>query len=500
LDTLERVPPHSLEAEASVLGAILLDNEAAHYVAQILRPEHLYSPRNRLIYKVILDLLAEGKPADPVLIREELSKRGELEKAGGAAYLLTLTESVPSIANVEQYAKIVRDKALGRGLIQVCVEIVDDAYAGEGSTEALLDRAERKFFEAVERRVSSPISGLKDLITEALEKLEAEKPSMGIETHLVDMDQRLFGLHPSELIILAARPSMGKSSLATTIVRNVGIRGSSAVALFSLEVSKGQVAQNMLCAEARVDNDRLRRHLLERDERLRIRDAACELAEANIFIDDTATLSTMELRAKARRLKLQHDIKLIVIDYLQLMDSGVVKDESRQLAISTISRSLKSLARELNVPVIALSQLSRQVEAREGHIPRLSDLRESGSLEQDADVVLLLYREAYYAFEKQERDKRQSESRYTDDEDGGAGGGGPPSRSGRNRGFGGGGGGGGAAASGAARAPAVLDPDFLTTAKVIIAKNRHGPTGDVKLRFFGQFLSFDNHAPMDYGH
>ncbi len=486
MDTLERVPPHNPEAEASVLGAVLLEPEAAQYVAHALRPEHFYFPRHRLIFQVVLDLLAEQKPVDPVLIRDELKRRGQLEAAGGPGAIAALTDGVPSAANAEQYAKIVRDKSLARSLIQVCSEIVSDAYADTSTTEQLLDRSERKFLEAVERRVSTPVSGLKEILTEALERLEAGRPELGLETQLVDLDQKLFGLHPAELVILAARPSMGKSSLATTIVRNVAVKGGRAVALFSLEVAKSQVVQNMICAQARVDSDRVRRHALDREERLRIRDAVCDLAEAGerVFIDDTPTLSVLELRAKARRLKVKNDIQLIVLDYLQLMETGM-KDESRQLAISTISRGLKSLARELDVPVIALSQLSRQVEAREGHVPRLSDLRESGSLEQDADVVLLLYREAYYAFEKAQRDRRFAESGYQEEDEGMAPGAGPK-RGGR----------GPAAPAAPSRA---LDQDFLTTAKVIVAKNRHGPTGDVRLRFFGQYLCFDNYAPMDMG-
>lgn len=440
MDLLERVPPQNLEAEASVLGAILLDNEAAWSVARFLKAEHFYKTAHRTIYATILELIEARKPVDLVILKDELGRKGQLEAAGGPAYLAQLVETVPTAANAEHYAKLVRDRALLRGLIATATEIVRDAYQADGPAERLIDAAEKKFFEATGRRVESTSFEIRDILIEEMNRIEAGQSMRGLMSHLVDLDRLTNGFKPAELVILAARPSMGKTSLCTTILRNIATQDRVPVAFFSLEMSRSQVAQNMLCQHARVDSFKMRQGRLERHELQTLGRRAGELAEAPIFIDDASGMSIMELRAKARLLKLRHKIALIAVDYLQLMETGEGRrEESRQQEISQISRGLKQLARELDVPVIALSQLSRAVESRDGNRPRLSDLRESGSIEQDADMVLMLYREAYYKPEKLE---------------------------------------------------------IANKAEVIVAKNRNGPTGSAELYFHREYTRFDN-GPND---
>jgi replicative DNA helicase len=440
LDLLDRVPPQNLEAEASVLGAILLDNDAAWAVARFLRPEHFYKQANRTIYATALELIEARKPVDLVIMKDELGRRGLLEAVGGARYLAELVELVPSAANAEYYGRLVRERALLRGLIATVTEIARDAYQSELPVEQTIDLAEKKFFEATSRRVERTSYEIREILVEEMNRIESGAPMKGLMTHLVDLDAITNGLKPAEFVVLAARPSMGKTSLATTIIRNVAMRDRVPVAFFSLEMSRSQVTQNMLCQHARIDSFKMRQGRLDRQELATLGRRAGELAEAPIYIDDSSGMSVMELRAKARLLKLRQKIGLIVIDYLQLMEpSGTSREENRQQEISQISRGLKQLARELDVPVLALSQLSRAVEAREGHKPRLSDLRESGSIEQDADMVLFLYREHYYKPEKKELENK---------------------------------------------------------AEVIVAKNRNGPTGSVELYFQKTYTRFDN-GPND---
>jgi replicative DNA helicase len=438
VDLLDRMPPQNLEAESSVLGAILLDNEAAWTVARFLKAEHFYKAANQTIYATILELVEARKPVDPVILKDELIRKGALEAIGGPAYIAELLEAVPSAANAEYYARVVRDKALLRSLISTATEIVRDAYRADAPADEIADQAEKRFFESIERRVESASFEIRDILLEEMSRIEAGTPMSGLMSRLTTLDELTNGFKPSELIILAARPSMGKTSLATTIIRNVAYHDRVPVAFFSLEMSKSQVAQNMLCQHARIDSFKMRQGRLDRNEQATLGRRAGELAEAPIFIDDTSGMSIMELRAKSRLLKARKGIGLIVIDYLQLMESsGGRRDENRQQEISQISRGLKQLARELDVPVIALSQLSRAVESREGNRPKLSDLRESGSIEQDADVVLMLYREAYYKPEKVE---------------------------------------------------------IQNKAEVIVAKNRNGPTGTAELYFQRTYTRFDNLA------
>jgi replicative DNA helicase len=358
---------------------------------------------------------------------------------GGAEYLKDLVDAVPSAANAEYYARLVHEKYLLRSLIQVATSVARDAYEASGPAAVAIDRAEKRFFEVTAKRVADTATDLKTLLHEEFDRIDQGASMKGVMTNLHDLDQITNGFRPAELIVLAARPSMGKTSLATTFIRNVAIFQRIPVAFYSLEMSKSQVAQNMLCGQARVDSFRLRQGRLDRSDMERLRDGAAELAEAQIFIDDASSVSIMELRAKARMLKLRHKIGMIVVDYLQLMEGekGGSKDENRAQEISQISRGLKQLSRELDLPVIALSQLNRGVEQREGHKPRLSDLRESGSIEQDADMVLMLYREAYYK-------------------------------------------------------PEVTDPKIMNRATVIVNKNRNGPVGEIDLFFHREYTRFDN--------
>lgn len=440
-DLIDRVPPQNLEAEASVIGAILIDNDAAWVALQTLRAEHFYKSANERIFSAIVDLTRDRKPIDLVILRDELERRDELEGIGGTSYLRELVEVVPTARNIEHYAQLVHEKALLRSLIRVSTEIVHDAYQSAERAPVILDEAEARFFQVTGERVTSTVHDIETLMHEAFQKIDAGKPMTGLKCHLVDLDLKTNGLKPAELTILAARPSMGKTSLATTIMRNIAVQNRVGVAFYSLEMSADQVAQNLLCSHARVDSFRMRRGMLDQSEILRLQEAAGELADAPFYIDDATGMSVLELRAKARQLKQRHDIGLVVIDYLQLMEGDRTsgRSEGRQQEISQISRGLKALARELAVPVVALSQLSRAVEQREGHRPRLSDLRESGSLEQDADMVWLLFREAYYKPDKLE---------------------------------------------------------VQNTAELIVAKNRNGPVGSVPLFFHKEYTRFDN-GPAD---
>jgi len=438
-DFLDRIPPQNLEAEACVLGSILLDNEAAWLVAQFLKPEHFYKAANRTIFEVALTLAQDRKPVDVVILRDELSKKGALEATGGPEYLKELVEAVPSAANAEYYAKLVHERYLLRSLIQVATAVARDAYDASGPAAGVIDRAEKKFFEVTAKRVQDTATDIKSLLHEEFDRIEQGASMKGVMTNLTDLDQVTNGFRPEELIILAARPSMGKTSLATSIIRNITIYHRVPTVFYSLEMSKSQVTQNMLCGQARVDSFRMRQGRLDQRDLGRLRDGAAELAEAPIFIDDASSVSIMELRAKARMMKMRHNIGMIVIDYLQLMEGekGGSKEENRAQEISQISRGLKQLARELACPVIALAQLNRGVEQREGHKPRLSDLRESGSIEQDADMVLMLYREAYYK-------------------------------------------------------PNDTDPKIQNGATIVVAKNRNGPVGEVNLYFHKEYTRFDN--------
>jgi replicative DNA helicase len=395
-----RVPPQNLDAEESVLGAILLDNTAIDRVTGLLQPEDFYRENHRKIFRAIQTLADRSEPADLVTLGELLRTRGELVDVGGAAYLAELAERVPTAANVTHYARMVRDKAVLRNLIATATSIAERGFAGHDVKE-LLDRAEQEIFALSDREVRPAFVQLDNLLSstfELIERLHERKQSItGVPTGYKKLDELTAGLQPSDLVIVAGRPSMGKTALCMNIAEHAALQGDVGVAIFSLEMSKEQLAMRMLCSQAHVDLKRVRTGHVQLAEFKDLANAASRLSEAKIFIDDTPAMSVLELRAKARRLARNPaaHLGLVIVDYLQLMRSSEGKD-SREQEISEISRSLKALAKELNVPVLALSQLNRQVESRKPPKPRLSDLRESGAIEQDADVIAFIYREEVY--------------------------------------------------------------------------------------------------------
>jgi replicative DNA helicase len=436
---LHKLPPQHIEAEQCVLGAILLENDALLKALEILKPQNFYRDAHRKIFDAILALFERSEPIDLLTVSEVLRRRNQLEDIGGATYLATLLEAVPTAANIRYHARMVRETAILRSLINVATEVIAECYEHTDDVEELLDRAERMIFEISEQRVNAAFANLKDLLKDSIrytEQLyERHELITGLPTGFRDFDQLTAGLQPSDLIILAARPGMGKTAFALNIARNVGMRvreAREAVAVFSLEMSKEQLAMRMLCAEARIDSSRLRRGYLDKSEWGRLVNAANDLSEMPVFIDDSPNLTVLDLRAKSRRLQAEHGLGLVIIDYLQLL-RGRGRVESRQQEISEISRSLKALAKELRVPVIALSQLSRAVEQRGDRIPQLADLRESGAIEQDADLIVFIYREEIY--NKDTKDKG--------------------------------------------------------IAKLIVGKQRNGPTGDIELAFLREYARFE---------
>lgn len=436
--TVERVPPHNLEAEMAVLGSILLDNECLGDILNILEPDSFYSKANQTIYKILIELFDSRKNVDLVILREELLKRGLLEQVGGMGYLASILEVVPSAANVEHYAEIVRQKAILRRLITVSNEIQKGAYESTQEVPLLLDRAEKLIFEVAERDTrgtTMPISTLLHKTFERIDRIHERKGRLtGIGSGFYELDDMTCGFQNGEMIILAARPSVGKTTMALNIAEYVGVELHLPVAIFSLEMSAQQVAQNMLCSRARVNAHMVRRGRMSESDGSRLSIAVGKLSEAPIFIDESPGITTLQLRTKARRLKAQYDLKLLIIDYVQLIESeSFRRSDNRQTEIADISRGIKALARELDIPIIAISQLNRQVEERDDHRPRMSDLRESGALEQDADVVLLLHRACFF-----------------------------------NK---------------------AADPSEAT---LIVAKQRNGPTGEVELRFLPEYMRFVN--------
>ena len=398
----ERMPPQNIEAEQSVLGAMMLDTEAVAKVEEMLLPQDFYRESHKVVYKAILELTEKNEAVDIVTVTEVLRRESKLEDVGGISYITYLANTIPTAANVVYHARIVEEKSLLRKLVTAATEIAGMGYEANEDVLAILDQAEKKVMSVAKHRTGQDFSPIKEIVHDAfgrIEKLyETRGGITGLATGFKDFDRLTAGLQPSDLILLAARPSMGKTALVLNIAQNIAIREKKAVAFFSLEMSKEQLVQRMLCAEAPIDSQRLRVGELEDNDWRKLVNAADRLSQCNIFIDDTPGMTVMEMRGKARRLKREYDIQLLVIDYLQLMQgaTGSSKSENRQQEISEISRSLKALARELSVPVIALSQLSRGVESRQIKKPMLSDLRESGSLEQDADIVAFLYREDYY--------------------------------------------------------------------------------------------------------
>jgi replicative DNA helicase len=436
---VSRVPPHSLEAETSVLGAILLNNEVLSRVADVLDREDFYRTGHRLLYETMIDLSEKGSPIDLVTATEALRQRSLLDKAGGAAYLSGLTSQVPSAENAEHYARIVRDKATLRKLIWVSTEIAGEGYDADSEVADYLDRAEKAIFEITARNIRKPFASVRDILRDTFARIEElyERKDLvtGVPTGYHELDQLTAGLQRADLVIVAGRPGMGKTSFVLNVSQYAAIEARIPVAFFSLEMSKEQLVMRLLCSEARVDSHRLRRGMLRDSDWPKLTRAAGALADAPIFIDDTAGISTLEVRAKARRLKSEADVGLIVVDYLQLMRARGSYD-IREQEISEISRSLKALAKELNVPVVALSQLNRGVESRADKRPMISDLRESGAIEQDADVIMFIYRDEVYNKESPDRG----------------------------------------------------------IAEIIVGKQRNGPTDSIKLAFLSEFTTFENLA------
>lgn len=432
-----KVPPQNLEAEMAVLGSMLIEEEAIPLALELIDEVCFYKEAHSQIFSAIVNLFNGQRSVDLITISDELKRKNLLEAIGGISYLTGLTETVPTAANVQHYARIVKEKAVLRLLINNSTQIVSECFDSKGNVDELVDRAEKLIFEISDRKIEGGYIPLKEIIKDSIETIDnlyqKKGHVTGLATGFADFDYQTAGLQNSDLIVIAGRPSMGKSALAISIAEHAGVVEKIPVGFFSLEMSKEQLVQRLLCSHAKVDTHKVRSGFLAPADWPRLTSAAGKLSDAPIFIDDTPAISALELRAKARRLKSHHDIKLIVLDYLQLM-RGSVRSENRQQEISEISRSLKALARELSIPIIAISQLSRAVEARQDHRPQLSDLRESGAIEQDADVVILLLREEYY---------------YPTEE---------------NKGI----------------------------AEVIIAKQRNGPVGSIKLAFLKEFMRFEN--------
>ncbi|HJX60292.1 MAG TPA: replicative DNA helicase, partial [Thermodesulfobacteriota bacterium] len=394
-----KLPPQNVEAEQSVLGGILIENDAINKVLEILTPEDFYRDAHRRIYNALINLSARDEPADLITLTNELRNIDQLDAAGGASYITSLIDSVPTAANIEYYARIVKEKSILRQLIQTSTEIITESYQDRSDVESFLDEAERSIFQISENRVRPSFYPIRDIVKQSFKTLERlyEKKELvtGVPSGFKELDQMTAGFQPSDLIIVAGRPSMGKTAFCLNVVQYAAIEKRTPVAVFSLEMSKEQLVIRLLCSEAHVEGTRLRTGFLSEGDWPRLTIAAGNLSDAPIFIDDTAALSILELRAKARRLKADQGLGMVIIDYLQLM-RGRTRVESRQQEISEISRSLKAVAKELNIPVIAVSQLSRKTEERTGMRPQLSDLRESGAIEQDADLILFLYRDEVY--------------------------------------------------------------------------------------------------------
>jgi replicative DNA helicase len=438
----ERPLPHNLEAERCVLGAILLDNEAFNRAAELLDARDFFRDAHRRIFDKMVALTERGQAIDVVTLKDELLRSGELDEVGGPAYIASLVDGVPRSANVESYARIVKEKSTLRSLIHSANRIAAQAYEADRDAELLLDEAERAIFEIAEHRIREGFVPLRDLVQSSfstIERLHERKGLVtGVPTGFKDLDDLTSGFQPSDLVIIAARPSMGKTSLVLNIAAHAGVREGLTVGIFSLEMAKEQLFLRMLTSEARIDAHRFRTGLLSERDYGRLSAALGTLAEAPVYIDDTAALGVLEMRAKARRLMAEHGLHLLIVDYIQLMQ-GRGRFENRQQELASISRALKQLAKELHVPIVALSQLSRAPEARADRRPQLADLRESGALEQDADLVLFIYRAELY-------DKEETR------------------------------------------------PEDQGVAEIIIGKQRNGPTGTVRLTFIKEYTRFENLA------
>ena len=401
MPTIDRLPPQNIDAEQAVLGAMLIKKEAIAEVSQLLRPEDFYRDAHKIIYEAMLTLFNRNEPADIVTVTNYLNNESKLDKVGGIAFVTALANVVPTAANVIYHANIVREKADLRHLINTATDIAGMAYEAADDVADVIDKSEKMIMEVANRQNVSAFTPMKDIVIETFDKInllyESKGGLTGIPSGFRDLDALTSGLQASDLILVAARPSMGKTAFTLNIAANVALKSKKTVAFFSLEMSKQQLVQRMLCSEGGIDSQKLKNGDLSNEDWDKLVRTADRVSSAPLYIDDTAGITVMELRSKARRLKAEHGLDLIIIDYLQLMQGrGRGGSDNRQQEISEISRSLKAVARELNVPVIALSQLSRSVESRQIKRPMLSDLRESGSLEQDADIVMFLYREDYY--------------------------------------------------------------------------------------------------------
>jgi replicative DNA helicase len=395
----DRTPPQDVAAEQSVLGGMLLSKDAIADVVEVLRGHDMYRPAHETIYEAILDLYGRGEPADPVTVAAELQKQGDLGRVGGAPYLHTLVSSVPTAANAGYYAQIVRERAVLRRLVEAGTRIVQMGYGGDGEVDDIVDRAQAEVYGVTDRRTSEDYLPLGDIMEGTLDEIEAigsrGGEMVGVPTGFADLDALTNGLHPGQMIVLAARPAIGKSTLGLDLARAAAIRHQLTTVMFSLEMSRNEITMRLLSAEARVPLHHMRTGSMTDDDWNRIARRTGEVSSAPLFLDDSPNMTMMEIRAKCRRLKQRHDLRLVIVDYLQLMTSGK-RVESRQQEVAEFSRALKLLAKELDVPVVAISQLNRSAEQRQDKKPMLADLRESGSIEQDSDMVLLLHREDAY--------------------------------------------------------------------------------------------------------
>ena len=405
---LGKIPPHDIEAEQAIIGSMLTDKDAVVAAIEVLKEDDFYREDNKAIYGAILNLYNKSEPIDIITLKAELISLGKFDSVGGLEYLAELPEKVPTTANVDKYIKIVEEKAVLRNLIKTANEIISLGYDPTEEVENIMDGAEKRIFNIMQSRNQKGYTPIKDVLVETfsnLEQLYNQKQHItGIPTGFSDLDYKTAGLHKSDLILIAARPAMGKTAFALNIATNAAVRAKVPVALFSLEMSKEQLVNRVLCSEAMVDSNKVRTGKLEEDDWVKLAGALGPLSESEIYIDDTPGISVMEIRAKCRKLKLEKNIGLVVIDYLQLVQGNNKRGGSREQEISEISRSLKILAKEIDVPVIALSQLSRAPEQRPDHRPMLADLRESGAIEQDADIVMFLYRDDYYNEDSEKKD------------------------------------------------------------------------------------------------
>lgn len=429
-----RVVPNNIEAEQTVIGCMLKDKTSIAQAVEVLHPDDFYREAHKIIYQTILELYKRDIPVDMITVIEHLRSTEQLQSVGGITYVTEVSNSVESTLNISTYANIVKDKALLRKLIRASADITEECYQGQDDVENVLDSAEKKIFDIAQNRNTSDFECISDVLERGFEQIEKifnnKGGTTGVATGFPELDSKTSGLQPGDMILIAARPSMGKTTFAMNIAQYAALREGKSVVVFSLEMSKEQLAYRMLCSEANIDMLKLRTGDLDEGAWERIAKASGPIASSKIYIDDTAGISVMEMRSKCRRIKMEYGIDLIVIDYLQLMSGS--NSESRQQEVSEISRSIKALAKEMHCPVIALSQLSRAPEQRADHRPMLSDLRESGSIEQDADIVMFLYRDEYYNKESEEKN----------------------------------------------------------VAECIISKQRNGPTGTVKLAWLGQYSKF----------